>query len=271
MKQIIKTCPKCGSEFDARAKWGERKFCSRKCSNSRTWTDADKQKKSQSFWASDQTIKADWETRTCACGNTFEARKWDTKKLCSRDCVNKYGPKVGGTGGYREGSGRSRSGYFRGIYCGSTYELCWVIYNLDHGIEFKRFEGVIESENLKYIPDFLIGNRIIEIKGYEHAPKVQAKKQLAESKGYKVDILYREDLQYCFNYVKQQYDTTKFYELYDNYKPKYQYTCANCDKLFETDAKRKRSVACCSRQCAAKYNRKMLPSSSGKDPGLSFR
>lgn len=26
-------------------------------------------------------------------------------------------------GGYRKGSGRSKHGYYKGIYCGSTYEL----------------------------------------------------------------------------------------------------------------------------------------------------
>ena len=44
-------------------------------------------------------------------------------------------------GGYREGSGRSKSGYYNGIYCGSTYELCWVIYALDTQVKFDRFKG----------------------------------------------------------------------------------------------------------------------------------
>ena len=262
MKEIIRECPKCGTEFNAYSKWGEKKFCSRKCSNSRSWSKEDRAKRSQAFWTSDKTRKADWETRTCPCGTDFVVQKRKSKKLCSRECSNKYGNHKGGPGGYRPGSGRAKAGYYKGIYCGSTYELCWTIYNLDHGIGFERFEGVIESEDLKYIPDFLIGNRIIEIKGYEDKAKVQAKKQLAESKGYEVDILYRKDLQYCFRYVKEHYGTDKFWELYDDYKPKYQYVCANCDKSFETDRKRKAEVKCCSRECAAKYNRKMLPSSS---------
>lgn len=31
----MKNCLKCGSEFDPYSKWGERKYCSKKCSNSR--------------------------------------------------------------------------------------------------------------------------------------------------------------------------------------------------------------------------------------------
>lgn len=249
MKEIIKQCPKCGTEFDAYSKWGEKKFCSRKCSNSRSWSEEDRKKRSQSFWQSDRTLKPKTHTRICPCGSEFEIRKPSQgAQYCSTDCRTKYRKKA--PGGYRLGSGRAKAGYYKGIYCGSTYELCWAIYNLDHGIEFDRFEGVIESNDLKYIPDFMIGDRIVEIKGYEDSAKVQAKKQLAESQGYKVDILYREDLQYCFNYVKEQYGTDKFYELYDDYKPKYRYVCANCNKSFETDQKRKTEVVFCSRECA---------------------
>jgi hypothetical protein len=39
----MKVCPKCGTEHDKNGV-----YCSRSCSNSRTWTDEDKKKKSQS-------------------------------------------------------------------------------------------------------------------------------------------------------------------------------------------------------------------------------
>jgi len=53
-------------------------------------------------------------------------------------------------GGLRNGSGRSKSGYYKEIYCGSTYELCWVIYNLDHNISFSRFSGYLTDGKIKY-------------------------------------------------------------------------------------------------------------------------
>ena len=38
----------------------------------------------------------------------------------------------GKTGGIREGAGRSKSGWYKGYYCNSSYELAWVIYSLDN-------------------------------------------------------------------------------------------------------------------------------------------
>jgi hypothetical protein len=51
-------------------------------------------------------------------------------------------------GGYRIGSGRSKSGYYKGIYCGSTYELCWAIHALDHNIKFSRFDKKLEKDGV---------------------------------------------------------------------------------------------------------------------------
>ena len=159
-------------------------------------------------------------------------------------------------GGYREGSGRSKFGYYKGIYCGSTYELCWVIYNLDHNIPFKRFDTFITDGIVKYYPDFLLDDKtIVEIKGY-YTPQVDAKTKLAESKGYKVKVLYKEDLQYAFDYVKIKYKIpckTKFHTLYDTHKPKYHLTCNYCQKMYNTDAKPRKNITFCSRVCSGKY------------------
>lgn len=158
-------------------------------------------------------------------------------------------------GGYREGSGRSKSGYYRGIYCGSTYELCWVIYNLDHGIEFNRFPGKLTKDGLTYYPDFLLadGRTIVETKGYEKQELVDKKSKLAESFGYVVKVLRKDDLQYAFEYVERTYNTKKFYELYDGYRPKYSHVCNHCNCNFETDRKIKTDTKFCSRSCAGKY------------------
>ena len=40
----MKTCPKCGKEFDERSRWGEKKFCSRFCANSRTFSKESREK-----------------------------------------------------------------------------------------------------------------------------------------------------------------------------------------------------------------------------------
>ena len=153
-------------------------------------------------------------------------------------------------GGYRKGSGRSKSGYYKGIYCGSTYELCWVIYNLDHNIQFKPFPHSLKKDDLTYIPDFLIDNTIYEMKGY-YTDSVKRKKELAESFGYEVKILYKEDLQYAFDYVKEKYKTTNFQILFDSYKPSYEYKCCFCNKTYFSDRKKK-TEQYCSKYCSGK-------------------
>jgi hypothetical protein len=160
-------------------------------------------------------------------------------------------------GGYREGSGRSKSGYYRGIYCGSTYELCWVIYSLDHGIRFTRFPGRLEKDKVAYYPDFLLsdGKTIVETKGYEKEESVNRKTRVAESFGYTVVVLRKNDLKYAFEYVREKYNTSKFYDLYDGYKPKYNYVCVFCNSLFLNDRVITSKETFCGRLCAGKHRK----------------
>lgn len=71
----------------------------------------------------------------------------------------------------------SNTGKFPGMYKGyhfdSTWELVYIIYNIDHGIAFTRnsesFTWVNPEDNTKhlYYPDFIERNSLIEIKGYK--------------------------------------------------------------------------------------------------------
>jgi hypothetical protein len=160
-------------------------------------------------------------------------------------------------GGYRQGSGRSKSGYYKGIYCGSTYELCWVIYSIDTNVKFKRFEKKLTDGRTTYFPDFILDDNktIIELKGYELGDSVKNKTLLAEKLGYKVIILRKEDLADVFEYVYQKFGTKKFHTLYDGYKPKYEYNCKNCNGLILKDKKKKTNLIYCSRQCSMLGNK----------------
>lgn len=161
-------------------------------------------------------------------------------------------------GGYRQGSGRSKSGYYKGIYCGSTYELCWVIYSLDHNIQFTRFPGKLELDDVKYYPDFLLsdGKTIIETKGYEPQDSVDKKTKVAEHYGYTVKVLRKKDLQKEFDWVKQNYQYKEVFELYDGYKPKYDLVCVECANMFGRNKKPKTEKIFCSRSCAGKFRKK---------------
>lgn len=95
------------------------------------------------------------------CGASFNTLKSDPKKFCSKPCVKR--------GGAREGSGRAKTGWYQGIYCGSTYELAFLIWHLDNEISIKRctdkFPYVWEDKNYLYHPDFVVNGKIYEIKG----------------------------------------------------------------------------------------------------------
>ena len=225
---IEKICPGCNITFNVSKHLKEKyhkKFCSSSCSatfnnKGRTVSEQQKQKVSKAL-SRPITLNICIE-----CNKEFlPTSKNRKKKTCSDNCLIKYRvknmPKPKNPGGYRLGSGRSKHGYYKDIYCGSTYELCWVIYSLDHGIKFTRFPSFLQRGTLKYYPDFLLSDNktIIETKGYESVESVDKKTKLAESFGYKVKVLRKKDLEPIFDYVTKKHKTKKYYTLYDNYTP----------------------------------------------------
>jgi hypothetical protein len=212
----MKTCPKCGTEHD---KPGT--FCSRTCANSRVRTDDLKRQVSHALAgrvgknANKGKQLVERLTKNCeTCGSLFSFTPSQYKKFCNKDCWKKQ------AGGYREGSGRAKTGYYKGIYCGSTYELCWVIYSLDHGVDFIRFPGKLSLNGITYYPDFLLGDNktIVETKGYESNDSVSKKTEVAELLGYNVVVLRKNDLAHIFEYVQVTYGTKKYHLLYDKMK-----------------------------------------------------
>ena len=87
----------------------------------------------------------------------------------------KQNPRMGGL---RKGSGLGIKGWYKGFYCRSTWELAWLFYQLDSGVQVDKceqsFEYFYENKKHKYYPDFIVGDTFIEIKGYRDK-KVQAK------------------------------------------------------------------------------------------------
>lgn len=211
----MKKCPKCNIDHK---KPGV--FCSRKCANSRgprTEEFKDLMRKKLSGKKGNPNVNKGKQFTTrvekiCPqCNASFQTTELENKKYCSRKCWKPNG------GGYRNGSGRAKTGYYKGIYCGSTYELVWVIYNLDHNIKFSRFPGVIKNNDITYYPDFLLEDKktIIEIKGYEQKELVDRKSKAAEAEGYSVKVLRKNNIQHMFEYVEKTYNSKKFYDLYD--------------------------------------------------------
>ena len=258
---IEKNCLTCNEIFEISKhskKEHLRKFCTKTCSakfNNRKRIISEKHKNNVR-----NTMLKKYNKKYCIiCNNEIVLKRH--RKTCSSKCLYKLrllNPIPKSNGGYRIGSGRSKHGFYKGIYCGSTYELCWVIYNLDHDIKFERFPTLLEKDGLKYYPDFLLDDKktIIETKGYESEESVDKKTKLAESFGYIVKVLRKNDLKYIFDYVKEKYNTSNFASLYDEYKPKYDYICTNCKNTFSKDRKLKTENKFCSVKCCCSYNQK---------------
>lgn len=128
-------------------------------------------------------------------------------------------------GGFRLGAGRGKKGWYKGYYCDSSWELAFVMYNLDHHISFKRnteaFEYIFKGKIRKYIPDWLIGDKYVEIKGY-WSKQWQAKlDQFPKNKT--IEVIDKFTIAPYLEYAIQHYGEN-FISSYDGYCPKKQVT-----------------------------------------------
>jgi hypothetical protein len=132
-----------------------------------------------------------------------------------RNKISKKLKKNPNGGGYRKGSGRGKSGKYKGYWCDSTYELVWVIYHIDHGIKFERneqkFKYKHKGKSKTYLPDFTKNGILYEVKGY----KDDLTDLKLKSVNKPIRILYKEDIQHMFDYVHDKYNTRHLYNLYD--------------------------------------------------------
>ena len=205
----MKLCLKCNKEHDG--SFGSGKFCNRSCANSRVFTEESKLKKSEANKGLNKG-KDTWNkglnwviTKCLYCGDDIKCRKNYEKKYHS-ECWKKC------SGGLRKGSGRGKSGWYKGYWCDSSYELVWVIYNLENNITFerntKKYLYIWDNKERVYIPDFIQDGNVIEIKGFVTEQTIAKMSSVQNLK-----ILYREDLNKEFDYVINKYGKN-FLKLY---------------------------------------------------------
>lgn len=136
-----------------------------------------------------------------------------------RQKISNSAKKNGKSGGYRQGSGYKniKKGFYKGIWCDSSWELAFLIYCLEHNITIKRntdkFPYYIEDKLHYYIPDFIIGNTYIEIKG-RIDNKCKYKFEQFPNKN-RLKIYYAKDMKCFLNYVYKIYGRD-FIKLYEN-------------------------------------------------------
>lgn len=203
-------CLICNKDNDG--KFGSGKYCSSSCANTRKHSTETKNKISGSLvgkptWNKGKKVK--WEYSTCQlCKKELVFRRSSPKKF-HPDCWLKS------SGGYRKGSGIGKSGWYKGYWCDSSYELAWVIYQLDHNIPFernkKKYKYTWKNKDFYYIPDFIQNNKLVEIKGFCNS---QTKEKLNSIKDIDLIVLYKKDLTKEFEYVELKYGKN-FITLYE--------------------------------------------------------
>lgn len=114
------------------------------------------------------------------------------------------------SGGLRKGSGRGKKGWYRGYWCDSSWELAWVIYNIDNNINFERnlegFEYTYNGKIRKYYPDFKINETYYEIKGRRNfiSMDVENQEKVKQFK-HNLIVLYEKDIKKYLEYVIGKY------------------------------------------------------------------
>lgn len=121
----------------------------------------------------------------------------------------------------RNGRYRYFFGYYKGIKCESSWELAFLVYNLDNNKNIIRnesgFEYEYENGKHLYFPDFIIDNVYYEIKG-NFTEKDSAKhKQFPSDK--KLIVLKESEMNEYINYCKKTYGDNFYEILYDSDKP----------------------------------------------------
>ncbi len=122
--------------------------------------------------------------------------------------------KAANFGGYIQGGGRGKKGWYKGFFCDSSWELAYVMYCLDNDIKIARntekFKYGFEGKTKNYIPDFICGDSYVEIKGFaseEWSAKLEAFL-------HKIKVLYHEEISFYLDYARTKYGK-KFTDLYE--------------------------------------------------------
>lgn len=177
---IIKNCPKCDILFDASSKWGERKFCSRKCANSRgPMSEPDKELRRvfsiehPTGVAVDHSLRGDTRIEKVSivcptCETTFDTLPSAIRIYCSSTCRK--------SGGFRENSTIKHRSIYKGFQMDSGAELTFAKlldqYNIiwiKNNSTFFEFIGSDQKQH-RYYPDFYLPSfdYWIEIKGRKY-------------------------------------------------------------------------------------------------------
>ena len=250
----IHVCTVCGKTFTNRLKYSNGNYCSRACANKHNRTAVSKDKTSNSLYLLNYGITKEQfieeynkNPKLCSiCKKplSFDNRK---KKTCSKECAHEAmsrgaknsilllhnGNSYSNTDPHIGGKMNFKWGTYKGIHCDSSWELAYVMYNLDNGIEFERCRDHFtyydkNGKSHEYFPDFVQDGEYIEIKNYS-TETVELKLQAVIDKGHKIKVLYKKDISPYISYAKNTYGK-QYYNLYDGDKPSFKDQVGNKNK-----------------------------------------
>lgn len=220
-------CENCGKVIDG--SYGSGRFCNRHCATIYGNTHRPK-RSAESKKKTSISVKNSIKCQIAAersrkiyhckyCNKEFsisDIRDISGRLYCSKECKHKYLSEH--TGGYRQGSGRGKQGWYKGIHCDSSWELAYLVYYLDHNLYIERCKEkrqyVWNNKQHTYYPDFITNDGIIEIKGYSTDQWKSKEEQNPD-----VKVLYKNEIKPYLDYVINTYGTD-FIKLYDGYNPK---------------------------------------------------
>ncbi len=223
----MKTCENCGT--DHIGNYGSGRFCSSKCSRgfstkakrSEINTKVSDKMKGKECWSKGKTgifSKETLEKMSRSQKKYHKDNPGEASRRNSRPCSEEKKKKLslvnsGKTGGYRERGGRGKQGWYKGIFCNSSWELAYVIFCKDSKIYIERnkqgFEYTYEDKNHKFYPDFIVEGKYIEVKGYYDK---KTKEKISQFP-HEIELIDKENIRFYIDYAVSKYGN--FVELYE--------------------------------------------------------
>ena len=223
---IKKNCPKCDCIFEIKATESEirrnkvKKYCSIKCGNSRKVSDETKKKISFSLINNGKRYRPNNKNRKynrkknitifkcVGCSKEGIDNKGNKNRKYHSECWKEF------AGGIRQGSSRGKSGWYKGYWCDSSYELAYLIYNIDKKEKIERnkngFKYIFNNKEHLFYPDFIVNDNYVEIKNYK-SDLTNAK---LEYFPFKITIYYKEEMDTYIEYAIKNYGKD-FINLYE--------------------------------------------------------
>lgn len=160
-------------------------------------------------------IRKFFDLTCCICTKKFQVTyEQKLNKTCSKECKSLLQSQVN----HRENNTYGKFGYYQGIYCASSWELAFLIYNKDLGKDIQRceltFTYFMDDQQHTYFPDFIMDNIIYEVKGYEKED-VQLKTQAVLDASYKIDVIRKKEIMPIIKQLKKKYNVKDITTLYD--------------------------------------------------------